>query len=43
MPIPDQVRDDVSGVQNMLEWMDSGLRHNDKPWADMDYEYINDV
>ena len=31
MPVPDQVRDDVSGIQNILELMDSGFRQNDKP------------
>ena len=32
MPVPDQVRDDVSGIPNMLALLDSGVRHNDKPW-----------
>jgi hypothetical protein len=30
MPVPDQVRDDVSGIQNVMELMDSGFRQNDK-------------
>jgi len=29
MPFPDQVRDDGSGIQNILEALDSGLRWND--------------
>jgi len=29
MPVPDQVRDDGSGIQNMLKSLDSGLRRND--------------
>ncbi len=31
MPVPDQVRDDLSGVPNILEFMDSGFRQNDTP------------
>ena len=31
MSVPDQVRDDVSGIQNMVELRDSGLRPIDKP------------
>ena len=31
MPVPDQVRDDVSGIQNLLELLDSGFRQNDNP------------
>jgi hypothetical protein len=30
MPVPDQVRDDVSGIQNMPGLLDSGFRQNDK-------------
>jgi hypothetical protein len=26
MPVPDQVRDDVSGIQNLLKLLDSGHR-----------------
>ncbi|MGD8649505.1 MAG: hypothetical protein PVH85_31355 [Desulfobacterales bacterium] len=26
MPVPDQVRDDGSGIQNNLEFLDSGYR-----------------
>ena len=29
MPVPDQVRDDGSGIQNLLKLLDSGLRRND--------------
>jgi len=29
MPVPDQVRDDGSGIQNILELLDSGFRRND--------------
>jgi hypothetical protein len=29
MPVPDQVRDDGSGIQNILKSLDSGLRWND--------------
>jgi hypothetical protein len=29
MPVPDQVRDDGSGIQNILKSLDSGLRRND--------------
>ena len=29
MPIPDQVRDDGSGIQKTLKLLDSGLRRND--------------
>ncbi len=32
MPVPDQVRDDGSGIQIVMELPDVGLRHNDKPW-----------
>jgi hypothetical protein len=28
-PVPDQVRDDGSGIQNKLELLDSGLRRKD--------------
>ena len=31
MPVPDQVRDDVSGIQIMLELLASDFRQNDKP------------
>ncbi len=31
MPVPDQVRDDVSGTQNILEFLDSSFRQNDRP------------
>ena len=30
MPVLDQVRDDVSGIPNMLALLDSGFRRNDK-------------
>jgi hypothetical protein len=30
MPVPDQVRDDASGIQNALELLNSGFRHNEK-------------
>ncbi|MFC1856544.1 hypothetical protein ACFL9U_00775 [Thermodesulfobacteriota bacterium] len=29
MPVPDQVRDDGSGIQNPLKLLDSGFRRND--------------
>jgi hypothetical protein len=29
MPVPDQVRDDGSGIQNFMNLLDSGLRRND--------------
>ena len=29
MPVSDQVRDDGSGIQKILELLDSGLRRND--------------
>ena len=29
MPVPDQVRDDVSGIQNILDLLDSGFCPND--------------
>jgi len=29
MPVPDQVRDDGSGIQNILELLDSDIRRND--------------
>ncbi len=29
MPVPDQVRDDGSGIQNPLNLLDSGLRRNE--------------
>ena len=29
MPVPDQVRDDGSGIQNMLKLLDSGFHRND--------------
>jgi hypothetical protein len=29
MPVPDQVRDDGSGIHNYLRLLDSGLRRND--------------
>ena len=39
---PDQVRDDVSGIQNMVELLDSGLRQNDKSRINSAfYEVIN--
>jgi hypothetical protein len=42
MPVPDQVRDDGSGIQNMLKSLDSGLRRNDalKKFQTF-YEFIN--
>jgi len=30
MPVPDLVRDDGSGIQNLLNSLDSGFRQNDK-------------
>jgi hypothetical protein len=30
MPVPDQVRDDGSGIQNILNLLDSGFRRNDR-------------
>ena len=30
MPVPDQVQDDGSGIQNVLKSLDSGFRRNDK-------------
>jgi len=30
MPVPDQVRDDGSGIHNLLKLLDSGFRRNDK-------------
>ena len=30
MPVPDQVRDDGSGIQNILKLLNSGVRRNDK-------------
>jgi len=29
MPVPNQVRDDGSGIQNIMKSLDSGLRQND--------------
>ncbi len=29
MPVPDQVRGDGSGIQNIMKSLDSGLRRND--------------
>jgi len=29
MPVPDQLRDDGSGIRNIFKSMDSGLRRND--------------
>gem|GEM_PF-3155604 len=42
MPDPDQVRDDGSGIQSILESLDSGLRRID-PFKDFQtfYETIN--
>ena len=31
MPVPDQVQDDGSGIQNILKLLDSGVRRNDDP------------
>jgi hypothetical protein len=31
MPVPDQVRDDASGIQNNLALLDSDFRPNDTP------------
>jgi hypothetical protein len=31
MPVPDQVRDDGSGIQNLLVLLDSGLRRSKIP------------
>ena len=30
MPVPDQVREDVSGIQHILALMDAGFHQNDK-------------
>jgi hypothetical protein len=30
MQVPDQVRDDGSGIQNVLKLLDTGFRRNDK-------------
>ena len=29
MPVPDRVRDDGSGIHNLMNLLDSGLRRND--------------
>ena len=31
MPVPDQVRDDGSGIRDMRRFLASGFRQNDKP------------
>jgi len=40
MPVPDQVRDDGSGIQNILKSLDSGLRRND---ASKDFQNFYDT
>jgi hypothetical protein len=43
MPVPDQVRDDGSGIQNILTSLDSGLRRNDvSKGFQTFYEFFND-
>jgi hypothetical protein len=42
MPVPDQVRDDGSGIQNPLNLLDSGFRWNDGKAENLTfYEFIN--
>jgi hypothetical protein len=42
MPVPDQVRDDGSGIQNPLNLLDSGFRRNDGKAENLTfYEFIN--
>ncbi len=42
MPVPDQVRDDGSGIQNILNLLDSGFRRNDRKTEKATfYETIN--
>ena len=42
MPVPDQVRDDGSGIQNILKSLDSGFRRNDGKTEQLTfYEIIN--
>jgi hypothetical protein len=42
MPVPDQVQDDGSGIQNSLNLLDSGFRRNDaKENFSTFYETIN--
>jgi len=42
MLVPDQVRDDGSGIQNILKSLDSGLRRNDALMEFQTfYEFIN--
>jgi hypothetical protein len=33
MPVPDQVRDDGSGIRKVLNYLDAGLRRNDVLWG----------
>ena len=41
MPVPDQVRDDGSGILNLLNLLDSGFRRNDgKVGNPTFYEFI---
>jgi hypothetical protein len=42
MPVPDQVRDDGSGIQKPLILLDSGFRRNDGDAGELTfYEFIN--
>jgi hypothetical protein len=42
MPVPDQVRDDGSGIQNPLKLLDSGFRQNDSKAQELTFnEFIN--
>jgi hypothetical protein len=42
MPVPDHVRDDGSGIQNISNLLDSGLRRNDRKTEKVTfYETIN--
>ena len=41
MPVPDQVQDDGSGIQNALNLLDSGFRRNDGKTEELTfYEFI---
>ena len=41
MPVPDQVRNDGSGIQNSLNLLDSGFRRNDVKLEDLTfYKFI---
>jgi hypothetical protein len=42
MPVPDQVRDDGSGIQNPSKLLDSGFRRNDAGTSKFTfYEFVN--